>query len=258
MYTSNKLFTRLWRNNPHFKRLMRRHRFSTPAFGFMVVLACLTMITAPSALDLIPLNCITIGLFLLICVLTITLAALRTSADARHPSYDSVILTGISKRRLLGGYIASELLIQSPFSVMAVLTPAFGSLVFLQEFIPMHYFALAVYLATPALWLFALLMGISTGLAFRRPMMSVSVGVVVYGLALVLWVILLVVLSVRINNLIQDPDITFRFRLIAEWFILTVLLPYVFFFIALQVAYEDVDRPNASLDDYVNEDDEDW
>lgn len=248
----------MWRNNPHFKRLMRRHRFFTPLFGFMIVLAALAVVTAPSALDWIPLNCMTIGLFLLVCVLTITLAALRTSTDARHPSYDSVILTGISKRRLLGGYIASELLIQSPFSVMAVLTPVFGSLIFLQEFIPQHYFALSIYLATPALWLFALMMGISTGLAFRRPMMSVSIGVAVYGLALILWGILLVVLAMRLNNLVQDPNVTFRFRLIAEWFFLTALLPYVFFFIALQVAYEDVDRPNASLDDYLDEDDENW
>ncbi|MCI0713357.1 MAG: hypothetical protein L0154_24590 [Chloroflexi bacterium] len=224
----------------------------------MIVLACLTIFTAPYTLDLMPLNCMTMGLFLLICVLTITLAALRTSVDARHPSYDSVILTGISKRRLLGGYIAFELIIQSPFTVMAILMPAFGSMVFLEEFVPEHYFALAIYITTPTLWLFALLMGISTGLAFRRPVMAVSIGVAVYGLALILWVILLVVLAVRINNLVQDPDITFHFRLIAEWFFLTTLLPYVFFFIALQVAYEDVDRPNASLDDFLNEDEEDW
>lgn len=247
----------MWRKNPHLKHLLGRYGLFELSFGVISAFAVVLIIYSPY-LE-VEYNCFVsnLALILFIGAMTIITTARRTAIDARHPAYDLVILTGISRRRLLGGYIISESVMYTPFSILIILLPVFVVPVLLFDgFVPHEYERLATGLAMPALWLFALMMGISTGLAFRRPVMAVSVGLTMYGLAFLLWTVLLMVLTERVDDVMNDSNRVFRFRFIAEWFFLTALIPYVFLFITTQVAYDDVGRPNTSLDDFVYEDEE--
>ncbi len=194
-------------------------------------------------------TCLPGGLFLLLIafVMTFTTSTNRASADSLHPAYNLIILTGISKWQLFKGYVYSELLIHLPFAVMAVLLPMLTTIYLVFGGIePFEYMGLAIGYAVPPLWMMALMMGIAAGLAFRSSVMALTVGLTMYGLILLHWMVISTMLAWQVNNIVYDYDVEFQFRFIAEWFGLTVSIPYIFLFITLLVAYKYSGRPKHS------------